>query len=225
MTDYKKNLLAPIDIEEVAVFDPPEGYKGYFPPSAKAMYGCINCSWRGTDQCPYKFDGGVIQQRNHPIWKRLKFPMNAKVDGICSYKKNYLVLMSGEWDTLPSYDLWQSRLNKNEGIVQREIDKTRYKHWSTELAKVESDPGQYDSKHVKMVKKEYEDSRQNYIQVWQLVGNFLEKGVDRETAKKIDMNLTKKNIPHEQILEIMRGDYKVVDADFKIVKDDSKSVK
>ena len=247
--DINKEVYLPNSCpnEEFQVFDAPTDYKGYFHPSALATYGCVNCAWRGTYQCPYKFEGGKVKKRSHPVWKGLEFPENVKVDGICKYKKDYLILLAGDWKEKPSYDIWHSRLMKNKGVIQNGLDESEYmkarkelelfeSHYDTKLAILKQDLIDAKDKDdraftkdvimelgskLQTLKSDVQTKRQNFIQTWNILEGFFEKQVDRETAKKIDMNVNKTNIPHEQILDIMRGDYKVKDAKFKdVIKDD-----
>ena len=285
--EINKSGMVTVPTTELNVFDPPEGFKGYFPPSEIAAFGCINCEWRGTTHCPYKFKSGPILYRkyknlrkqqeqsaseecelckipnssqsqdtvsastrvsdtetdNSDSYDELHYPLNKCPEGICKYRKDYLISLTGEWDTRPSGDQLRSRLLKTKGLIQNSIDEQRYMKISGELEteetrykdakkEFESRRPTMDSEELKSELKllkekqaeltskkiDYANARADKMNSWKLAGDFIEKQVDRETVKKVEVN-DKRHIPHEQMLDIMRG--KPIDVEFKEVDDDA----
>lgn len=235
-----------IDKERYGLFKPDNTKLYHVPKEAKHLYGCRNCEWRGTIECPFQFKGGKViyktggQLSGNKHKKHEPVPLNIHQHGICDHRKWYLMTMGGTWEKRPTFSQWQNMFQKARGEIVSNKDYQRYLTLQRELDILEqelSDTGANgrlamdrdelkDKREEMMLKrKEVYFARTAWVQLANMLGDRVEKQVDRETPRQVDMDIhTTKEVKVSDIHKVL-ADYKkskAVDATYKEVQEDEK---
>ena len=135
------------------------------PAKVKRMFGCRNCEWYNTFECPYKFNKGQIH-----------------TDGICPKRTNHLMQFVPDHIKHTTYPVWEAYYN--HGMAQSQLNKDYqiYMRLFMEYKK-KADAGIEDDillMKVRMAREDWERMLRTKLK-------YNEKLLDRETPKKVEM--------------------------------------
>lgn len=173
------------------------------PDEVVVRHGCHGCEWRGTSQCAFGFrvSRGVRSEEYH-------------ANGICQLRYVWLLsLYDGDSET-PSYRDWVRDFNRHAGQNQLIKNMRRITLIDEELAR-QRDAHTPEDELAPLVFARSQ-AHNEMLNFWKEIRKNEQKDDERTTARKIEMDVTHRNIMGiEDIHRIMRQGHKVVDAEVK----------
>jgi hypothetical protein len=177
---------------------PLEEYKGmHLPRKVKKMFGCDNCEWINTFECPFKLKPG----KHHE-------------DFICIKRKNHLLSFMPEHIKKPTYPIWEAYYNHGMAQAQLNNDFMMYKQLAAKYQE-KIDAGIEDDK----LKQKVDEARYNWERMLKTKLKYNEKLLDRETPKKLEIE--QKMVKPTDVGEMIdRAKELIIDAE--VIEDDEK---
>lgn len=173
------------------------------PKAAVQMYGCLNCEWKGTVYCPFQLMGK--QQHNNLI---------------CDYRKNYLLTLQRK-ERYNEFSEWQRDINKSLINIQASKDYFRFKQIENQLISAESDPNTSKEEEQQLMNKA-KCLRYDWLNLVQYITTLEDKQVDRDTARKHDVNI-KQSMSVTEFHKMINGENEnsdTVDAEYEEIDED-----
>jgi hypothetical protein len=197
------------------------------PIQAIRLYGCTNCEWKGGPKCRFLGKNDLVDD-NH------KMTMG-HMNNICVDRLEFLKSYSSGYNEKPTFTQWQRDYSLNVGNIETGAEKYRKDEIQKKLDmaiiefedkfQVKPDKKEEPDKYMEYVtaKVKIDDLREELVKLkdtwrklWEKTTEFADKQQDRETAKKVDMNI-KKTLTLQDIHNVMAGE--VIDAEVKESED------
>jgi hypothetical protein len=199
----------------------------YLPQSVRSLHGCVNCEWRGTNECPFGFDGGKViycgRHRNVSVTDNHGFR-------ICMKRINHLksIIPDAEnkntRDKSLTYSQWLQMymISKKTGmgvkqfkiyedLMEKKVEiETQYKN-------NEIDDNNYNAA-MKTINKQIYYAKKEASVDYNDIMKYVDKQVDRETPKEVKMDI-RRTPSIQDIMASIKDE--PIDADFETIDDET----
>ena len=161
---------------------------GSLPSKAARLYGCTNCEWKITGLCPYGFKKGAGHSEKG----------NSHSHGICIERRNWLLSFSQADNSRPSFSQWLHDFNQGLGQIQMNKDYAKLQYVEEQMAQLSEEIKNSDCspKEKDRLKKgvayERNLARTEWFELWKTLMGNSSRTMDRETAKKIRLDVSHK---------------------------------
>jgi hypothetical protein len=170
------------------------------PRAAVQQYGCLKCEWKGTYMCPFQLEPGEKHSNR-----------------ICDFRRNYLLSLQRK-EKYHDFSEWQRDINKSIINLQASKDYFRFQQAERELMEAEADTT-IDREEYQAKVNRAKQLRYDWLNLVQYITTLEDKQVDRDTARKHDVNV-RSSISVSEFQKMVNGENEIVDAEYEELDED-----